>query len=73
MQKKKRLRSKTKEVVVNIYDYFKELSRHKSMEWTSDATGISCTTINRLWKEKVDIGDTAFQLQQRNTDSLGAC
>ena len=53
----------TKEFVVNVYDYFKELSRCKqtqrSLKQTSDATGVSCTRIKRLWKE-VDIGRAAF-------------
>ena len=62
--KGKRLRSQTKEVVVNVYDYFKEFNRR---QWTlgpikqiSDVTGVSCASIKRLWKEKVDTGGDAF-------------
>ena len=41
----RRLRSQTKEVVVNVYDYFEELDRRKrteeSLKQTSDATKLS--------------------------------
>ena len=44
----KRLRSQTKEVVVNLYDYFEELDRRKrtegSLKQTSDATKLSRTS-----------------------------
>ena len=64
MPKGKRLRSQTKEIVANVYDYFEELSRCKqtqgSLKQTSDVTGLSHTSIKRLPKEKVDIGGAAF-------------
>ena len=44
----KRLRSQTKEVVVNVYDYFDELDRSKwteeSLKQTSDATKLLHTS-----------------------------
>ena len=47
MPKGTKLRSQTKEVVGNVYNYFEELSRHEhtqeSLKQTSDATGLSCT------------------------------
>ena len=53
----KRLRAQTKEVVVNVYEYFEELGRRKqtegSLKQTSDATKLSRTSIKRLWKEKL--------------------
>ena len=45
----------------------------RSLKWTSDVTRVSCTSIKRLRKEKVDTGGAAFQLQQRNTNSPNAC
>ena len=60
MQREKRLRSQTKEVVSNVYDYFEEVSRHQRtqevLKRTTDATEVSCTSIKRLRKEKVDTG-----------------
>ena len=54
----------TKEVVANVYDYFKEINRYKqiqgSLKRTSDATGISHTSIKRLQQENVDIVGAAF-------------
>ena len=48
----KRLRVQTKEVVVNVYEYFEELGRRKrtegSLKRTSDATKLSLTSIKRL-------------------------
>ena len=42
---------------MNAYDYFKKLNRYKqtqgSLKRTSDDTGVSRTSIKRLWKEKV--------------------
>ena len=53
----KRLRAQTKEVVVNVYEYFEELGRRKrtegSLKRTSDATKLSRTSIKRLLKEKL--------------------
>ena len=53
----KRLRAQTKEAVVNVYEYFEELSRCKrteeSLKRTSDATKLSRTRIKRLRKEKL--------------------
>ena len=44
----KRLRSQTKEVVANVYDYFEGLDRRKrtegSLKQTSDATKLSHTS-----------------------------
>ena len=64
MQRSKRLRSQTKEVVANVYDYFKEASRHQGtqgpLKRTCDATGVSRTSIKRLWKEKADPGGAVF-------------
>ena len=64
MQRGKRLRSQTKEVVANVYDYFEEASRHQGtqgpLKRTCDATGVSRTSIKRLWKEKADPGGAAF-------------
>ena len=64
MQRSKRLRSQTKEVVANVYDYFEEASRHQGtqgpLKRTCDATGVSRTSIKRLWKEKPDPGGAAF-------------
>ena len=60
----KRLRAQTKEVVVNVYDYFEELGRRKrtegSLKRTCDATKISRTSIKRLRKEKLRTGGAAF-------------
>ena len=46
----RRLRSQTKEVAVNIYEYFEELGRCKqtegSLKRTCDATGLSRSSIN---------------------------
>ena len=62
--KGKRLRSQTKEVVANVYDYFEELHRRQRtqgpLKRTADATGVSCASIKRLWKEKADTGGAAF-------------
>ena len=56
----KRLKSQTKEVVANMYDYFEELSRCKRtqgpLKRKADATGLSRAIIKRLPKEKVDTG-----------------
>ena len=60
----KRLKSQTKEVVLNVNDYFEELNRYKQtqrpLKQTADATGVSCTSIKRLQKEKVDTSGAAF-------------
>ena len=60
----KRLRAQTKEVVVNVYEYFEELGRRKraegSLKRTSDATKLSRTSIKRLRKEKLSTGGAAF-------------
>ena len=46
----KRLRSQTKEVAVNVYEYFEELGKRKqtegSLKRTCDATGLSRSSIN---------------------------
>ena len=64
MPTKKRLRARTKEVVVNVYEYFEELGRHKqtegSLKRTSDATKLSRTSIKRIRKEKLSTGGAAF-------------
>ena len=64
MQRGKRLRSQTKEVVSNVYDYFEEASRRQrtqgALKRTSDATGVSRTSIKRLRKERADIGGAVF-------------
>ena len=64
MQRGKRLRSQTKEVVANVYDYFEEASRCQGtqgpLKRTCDATAVSRTSIKRLWKEKADPGGAAF-------------
>ena len=48
----KSVRAQTKEVVVNVYEYFEELGRRKrtegSLKGTSDATKLSRTSIKRL-------------------------
>ena len=47
--KRKRLRSQTKEVVANVYDYFEELYRRQRtqgpLKRTADATGVSPASI----------------------------
>ena len=62
----KRLRSQTKEVAVNVYEYFEELGRRKrtegSLKRTCDATGLLCSSIKKIQKEKVD---TAFLFCQK--------
>ena len=62
---------------MNVYDYFEEVSRHQQTQGaltkTSDATGVSHTSIKRLGKEKVDTGGLLFPLKQRGTVSLDAC
>ena len=54
--KGKRLRSQTKEVVANAYEYFEELNRCQQtqgpLKQTADATGVSCASIKKLRKEK---------------------
>ena len=55
----------TKEVVANVYDYFKELNRCQQtqgpLKRIADITGVSCASIKRLQKEKVDrFGGAAF-------------
>ena len=64
MQRCKRLRSQTKEVVANVYDYFEEASRRHGtqgpLKRTCDATGVSRTSIKRLWKEKDDPGGAVY-------------
>ena len=64
MQRGKRLRSQTKEVVANVYDYFEELHRNQHtqgpLKRTADAIGVSCASIKRLRKEKADTGGAAF-------------
>ena len=56
----KRLKSQTKEVVANVYDYFEQLSRYKRtqgpLKRKADATGLLRASIKRLRKEKVDTG-----------------
>ena len=53
MSRGNRLRSQTKEVVVNGYDYFEELNRckrtHGSLKRTAVSTGVSRTSMKRLW------------------------
>ena len=60
----KRLRSQTKEIVANVYNYFEDLNKCKrtegSLKRTADVTGVSRTSIKRLRKGKVDIGGAAF-------------
>ena len=60
----KRLRAQTKEVVANVYEYFKQLGRRKqtegSLKRTSDPTKLSRTSIKRLRKEKLSTGGAAF-------------
>ena len=60
----KRLKSQTKEVVAHVYNYFEELSRCKRtqrlLKRTADSTGLSCVSIKRLRKEKVDTGGATF-------------
>ena len=64
MQRGKRLRSQTKEVVANVYDYFEEASRGQGtlgpLKRICDATWVSRTSIKRLWKKKADPGGAAF-------------
>ena len=64
MQRGKRLRSQTKQVCANVYDYFEEASRRQRtqgpLKRTCDATGASRTSIKRLRKEKADAGGGAF-------------
>ena len=61
IQRGKRLRSRTKEVVANVYDYF---NRHQQtqgpLKRTVDATEVSCASIKWLQTEKVDTGGAAF-------------
>ena len=65
MRKGKKLRSLTKEVIKN-------LKWHKRtqdlLKWTSDATGVSCTSIKKLWNEKVGINGAAISTPTRDTD-----
>ena len=64
IQRGKRLRSQTKEVVGNVY--FKELNRHQQtqgpLKRAADATGDSCASIKRLWKRKLTLLELLFQL-----------
>ena len=64
MQRGKRVRSQTKEVVANVYDYFEEASRRQRtqgpLKRTCDATGVPRTSIKRLRKEKADVGGAVF-------------
>ena len=56
----KRLKSQTKEVVANVYDYFEQLSRCKRtqgpLKRKADPTGLSRARFKRLREEKVDTG-----------------
>ena len=69
----KRFRSQTKEVVVNVYDYFEELDRCKrtegSLKQTSDGTILSCTST----EGETYYRELPFQLQQRGTASPDTC
>ena len=60
----KRLKSQTKEVVANVYNYLEELSRchwtQGHLKCTANATGLSYTSIKRLWIEKVHTGGAVF-------------
>ena len=64
MQRGKRVRTQTKEVVANVYDYFEEASRCQRtqgpLKRTCDAKGVSRTSIKRLRKEKAHTGGAAF-------------
>ena len=63
MQREKRLRSPTKEVVSNVCDYFEEVSRRQrtqgALKRTTDATGVSVPA-SRGYQKKVDTGGAAF-------------
>ena len=56
----KRLKSQTKEVVANVYNYFEELSTCQwtqgRLKCTADATRVSHTSIKGLRIEKVHTG-----------------
>ena len=64
MTRGKRLKSQTKEVVGNVYYCFEELnSRQRTqgpIKRTADGIEVSCASIKRLQKEKVDTGGAAF-------------
>ena len=51
----KRLKSQTKEVVANVYDYFEQLSRYKrtqgALKRKADATALSRGSIKRVREE----------------------
>ena len=76
MQREKRLRSQTKEVVVNIYDYFNEVKRHHStqepLKQTTDTTGVSCASIKKLWQGKFDTSGAAFSTLTKSTDTVNS-
>ena len=73
MQREKRL----KEVVVNVYDYFEEVSRHQQsqgpLKRTSDATGVHVPTSRGYRERTLTLVELLFQLQQRDTNSLDTC
>ena len=80
MQRGKRLRSQTKEVVANVYDYFEEASRRQRtqgpLKRTCDGTGVSRTSIKRLRKEKarkLTLVELRFLHQQRDIEFPDAC
>ena len=64
MQREKRPRSQTREVVVNVYDYFEKLNRHQwtqgPLKQTTDATGVSRASIKKIQKENFDTEGAAL-------------
>ena len=68
--KRKRLRSDTKAVVCNVYDYFERESKKnkkihqgivKLKKKTVDATGLSKRTVDVILAEKRSLGDGKFE------------
>ena len=68
MQRGKRLRSQTKEVVANVYDYLEEASRRQGtqgpLKRTFDATGVHIPPSRDYEKRKLTLVEVRFLLQQ---------
>ena len=77
MPKGKRLRSQTKEIVANVYDYFEELSRCKqtqgSLKKSLMPRDFHIPASRGYQKRKLTLVELLFQLQQRGTDSPDVC
>ena len=76
MPRGKRLRSQTKEVVVNIYDYFEELGRCKQTEGSLKKPlmpqNFHVPASRGYGRRNLAQLELPFQLQQRDTESPDA-